>query len=107
MKLNLNDNKKCETCEINYKDCECFHENINFKHNLVEERCLCWNKNYQKKFDDKLQKEFFNINKFSNHDINKFILLLQKVAYPYKYIDDSAKHNEILLPEKKKIFTVS
>ena len=26
--------------------------------------------------------------KFSSHDINKFILLLQKAVYPYEYIDD-------------------
>ena len=88
VKLNVNDNKKCETCEINYKDCECFLEYINFKDNLIEDRCLCWNKNYKKKFDENLQKEFFNINKFLNHDINKFILLLQKGVYPYNYIDD-------------------
>ena len=31
-----------------------------------------------KKFDEMLKKTFVNINKFANHDINKFILLLRK-----------------------------
>ena len=31
---------------------------------------------------------FFNIYKFYNHDNNKFILLLLKVAYPYEDVDD-------------------
>ena len=38
--------------------------------------CLCCNKNYQHKFDEKLKKLFFNTYKVSNHDSTKFILLL-------------------------------
>ena len=63
--------------------------------------CLCCNKNYQQKFDEKLKERFFNTYKFSNHDNNKFILLLQKGNYPYEYMDDSEKYNETLLPEKE------
>ena len=37
---------------------------------------LCCNKSYQQKFDEKLKERFFNPYKFSNHDNNKFILLL-------------------------------
>ena len=37
------DDKKCETCKIKYKD------------DLIECKCLCCNKNYQQKFDEKLQ----------------------------------------------------
>ena len=44
-------NKKCETCEIEYKDFECFLEYINLKDNLMEYKCLYCNKNYHKKFD--------------------------------------------------------
>ena len=45
--------------------------------------CLCFNKNYQQKFDEKLQEQFLNTYKFSNHDNNKFILLLKKDVYTY------------------------
>ena len=30
------DDKKCEICEIKYKDCDCFLEYANFKDNLIE-----------------------------------------------------------------------
>ena len=36
----------------------------------------------------KLQERFCNTYKFSNHDSNKFILLLRKGIYPYEYMDD-------------------
>ena len=44
--------------------------------------------NYQNKFDEKLKVRFFNTNNFSNHDNNKFILLLKRGVCPYEYIDD-------------------
>ena len=43
---------------------------------------------------------FLNTCKFSNHDKNKFILLLQKGVYPYEYTNDWEKFNETSLPEK-------
>ena len=67
--------KKSETCGIKYKCCDCFLFNTNFKADLKEYKCLCCNKNYQQKFDEKLKENFFNTHKFSNHDNNKFILL--------------------------------
>ena len=39
--------------------------------------------------------------KISNNEINKFILLLRKVVYPFEYIDDWEKFNETTLPKKK------
>ena len=50
----------------------------------------------KKKFDKNLKKGF------SNHDINKFISLLEKGVYPFKYMGDWEKYIEISLPEKKK-----
>ena len=49
----------CETCRIKYKYCDCFLEYINFKDDLIEYKCLCCNKNYQQKFDEKLKERFF------------------------------------------------
>ena len=39
--------KKCETCRIKYKVCDCFLECTNVKDDLIEYKCLCCNKNYQ------------------------------------------------------------
>ena len=39
--------KKCETCGIKYKYCDCFLEYTNFQDNLIEYKCLCCSKNYQ------------------------------------------------------------
>ena len=75
-------NKECETCKTKYKDCECFLEYTNVKVDLIECKCLCFNKNYQKKLTENLKKKFANTYKFSNHDVNKFILLLWKGVYP-------------------------
>ena len=49
------DHKKCETCRIKYKYCDCFFEYPNFKEDLMECKCLCCDKNYQHKFDEKLK----------------------------------------------------
>ena len=34
------DDKKCKTCGIKYKDCDCFLEYASFKNNLIEYKCL-------------------------------------------------------------------
>ena len=78
-------------------------EYTNFKYDLIEYKCLTCNKNCQRKFDEKLKERFFNIFKFSNHDNNKSILLLQKGIYPFEYMDDWEKEDYL----KKKIFTVT
>ena len=63
---------------------------------------MCCKKNYQKKFDENLKKQFFNTYKFSKPDINKFILLLQR---PIQYMVDWEKFSETLLPEKEDFYS--
>ena len=46
------------------------------------------NKKYQEKFDENLKKQFSNTYIFSNHDINQYILLLQKGAYSHLNMED-------------------
>ena len=72
-----NDDKTCEIFGIKYKDCDYYLEYKNVKDDLIEDNCLCCNKNYQNKFDEILKKRFTNTYIFSNLDINKFILLLK------------------------------
>ena len=98
--------KNVKTYGIKYKYCNCFHEYRNFRDDLIEYKCLCCsNKNYQQKIDDKIKKKFVNAWKFSNHDNNKFNLLLQKGVHPYEYMNDWVKINETSLPEKKDFYS--
>ena len=60
---------------------------------------------YQHKLDEKLKEQFLNTYKFSNHDNNKFILLLWKGVYPFEYIDDWEKFNETSLLEKEEFYS--
>ena len=74
------------------------------------------NKIYQYKFDENLEKGFFNTyklsaynnklyhNKFNTYN-NKFILLLQKGVYPFEYMNDWGKFSETSLPEKEDLFS--
>ena len=39
-----------------------------------------------KMFDENFKKRFANIYKFSNYEINKLVLLLQKAVYPDQYM---------------------
>ena len=66
---------------------------------------MCYNKNYQHKFDEKLKERFFNTYKFSNHDNNDLILLLRKGVCPNDYMDDWEKFNETSLPEKEDFYS--
>ena len=59
------------------------------------------NERYSKKFNEGLKKKFKNTFKFSNNDINKFILLLRKGFHPYQYMDDWENFNKATLPKKR------
>ena len=65
------DDKKCETCNIEYKYSGCFLKYTSFKNDLIEYKYLYCNKNYKEKFNEKLKKQLFNTYTFSIHDNNK------------------------------------
>ena len=71
------DDKKFETCGIEYNNCKCFINYTSFKDDLIEYKCLTCNKNCKRKFDEKVKEQIFNTYKFSKHHENKLILLLQ------------------------------
>ena len=66
--------KKFETCRIKHKCFDCSLQYKEFKDDLTEYKCLCFNKIYQQQFDEKLKERFFNTYNFFNYDNNKFIL---------------------------------
>ena len=66
---------------------------------------MCYNKNFQRKFDEKLKGRFFNIYKFSKHGNKKIILLLGKGVYTCEYVDDWEKFSRTLLPEKEEYYS--
>ena len=95
------DDQKYENSGIKLNNYDNFLEYTNFEDDLIKHKRLCCNKNYKKKmFDENLKEQSFNTYKFSNHDINKFILLFQKCVYTYKYMDDWEKFTETSLPKK-------
>ena len=85
---NLVDNLTEVIHKIKCKDCDCFFEYESVEENSVKYKCLFCNKDYSNKIDEELRRRFKNTFKFSNKDINKFILLLRKGVYPYEYMDD-------------------
>ena len=102
---NLVDNVAEGIHKVKCKDYDCFLEYENDKENSVKYKYLSCNKNYSKKYHEKLKKRFKNTFKFSDNDINKFILLLRKGVYPYEYMDDWEKFNETTLPEKEEFYS--
>ena len=67
---------------IKFKDCDCYYEYKSVKDNLLTFRCLSSNKDYSNKLDEKLKNHLRTDLKFSNHAIDKFILLLTEGVYP-------------------------
>ena len=91
-------------CEIKCKDCKCCLEYTNVKDDLLICKCLCCIRNYQRKINEVLKKRFANTYRFYSHDINKFILLLQKDVCPYECMDNWEKFSKKSLPEIKDFY---
>ena len=102
---NLVDNLIERIQKIKCKHCDCFLEYESVKDNLIKYKCLSCNKDCSKKIAEELKKRFKTTFKFSNNDINKFILLLRKGVYPYEFMDDWEKFDETKLPEKEDFYS--
>ena len=68
-------------------------------------KCFECKKNHNKDFNKELIKRFSSTYEFCNGDINKFILLLRKGVYPYEYMTDFNKFNNIELPPKEAFYS--
>ena len=87
----------CEKCVNN-------REYNGFKNDYLLLECFDCNA-WFKKESKELIKRFSNTYELCNKDINKFIFLLRKGVYPYEYMDNWERFNEVVLPDKKKLFT--
>ena len=78
------DNLKDGINKIICKNCHCFFEYNRVNDNLK----VLINKNYSNNINEKLKKRFKNKFKFSNNNIDRFILVLRKGVYPYEHMDE-------------------
>ena len=69
-------------CGIKYKDCQYRLEYTNVKDDLILWKYLCCNTKKSLVQTLLIKKRFTNTYKFSNYDINKFIIVLRKGVYP-------------------------
>ena len=82
-------------------DCKFYLDYMTTKDEKLIFRCFSCKKNYKKYFNKDLIQRFANIYEFCNGDLNKFILLLRKGVYLYKYMDSWQKCDETSLPDKE------
>ena len=91
-------NDKCIKCKSNLCFVRVMNETLLFK-------CIDCNKEYEKELNNELIGRFANIYKFCDNDLDKFIMLLRKVVYPYEYIEEWDKFNEKVLPGKESFYS--
>ena len=68
-------------------DCNSCLDYIKIKNEKLLLKCFNCNNYYKKKFNKDLIKKLKNTYSFCDNDLNKFVLLLRKGAYLYKYMD--------------------
>ena len=93
--------KECKGCEEKRK-IKSACDFIGVKNNKLNYECKECKEIWLKPING-LIKNFPNINPFCNAGINKFVLLLRKGVYPYKYMDSWERFNET--PDKKSFYS--
>ena len=68
-------------------------------------KCFNCETYYRKRFNKELIKRFASTYEFCNKDLNKFVLLLRKGVYPYEYMDNWERFNEMSLPSKESFYS--
>ena len=68
-------------------------------------KCFNCKRKYFEEFDEELMAKFKNTYRFCNGNIDRFMLLLRKGIYPYKYMDDWDRFNEEILPHKSDFYS--
>ena len=97
---NLTENVHNDKCD-KWKSKLCFVRAMNetlFK-------CIDCEKEYEKGFNKELLERFSNTYEFCCNNLNKFLILLRKGAYPYEYMDGWNKVNEKVLPSKESVYS--
>ena len=95
----IHDKHKCDSCGFNLEYIR------REKSGKLLFKCFnCKGKSFEE-FDEKLIKMFKNTYNFCNGNIDKFMLLLRKGIYPYKYMDDWNRFNEEKLPNKSNFYS--
>ena len=86
-------------------DCKSCLDYLKTKDEKLIFRWFSCKKNYEKDFSKELIQRFANIYELCNGDLNKFILLLRKVVYPYEYMDNWERFDETSLPDKESFYS--
>ena len=92
-------NNKCADCK------SCLDYVRSTKNEKLILKCFNCETYYRKKFKKELIKRFASTYEFCNKDLNKFILLLRKGVYPYKYMDNWERFNGMSLPSKESFYS--
>ena len=82
------------------KGCKSVCNFIGFKNNKLNDKCKECNKRSSNSINGVIKK-ILSMNQFCNGDVNKFVLLLRKVVYPYEHMDSRERFNEISFLDKK------
>ena len=99
---NLSEGIHNNTC-VHCKSCLDYIKTENEKLIL---KCFNCKQYYEKYFNKELIKRFVSTYEFCNKYLNKFILLLRKGVYPYKYMDNWERFEETSLPNKESFYSI-
>ena len=86
-------------------DCDSCLDYMKTKNEKLIFKCFNCKQYYEKDFNKELIKRFASTYEFCNNDLNKFILLLRKGIYPYKYMHNWERFNETSLPNKESFYS--
>ena len=98
---NLSEGIHNNTC-INCKSCLDY---IKTKNKKLILKCFDCKQYYEKGFNKELIKRFASTFEFCTGNLNKFILLLRKGVYPYKYMHNRERFEETSSPNKESFYS--